>query len=141
MHVLMSSAATVWLAFLSLRQDIYASMHYQVPMCMSQKESGIICKSCQNAIPHKDASVRSQMECAMHRLAVPNCFPLLTPHSVYLLFFLSTGLCKKACSGPVLRSIQRFGRLGRRSNGPQPKVNSPGGSRARLKSKDSRFGI
>ena len=35
--------------------------------------------------------------------------------------------CKKGCSGPVLRSIQRFGRLGRRSGAP-PNFGSGGGS-------------
>ena len=35
--------------------------------------------------------------------------------------------CKKGCSGPVLRSIQRFGRLGRRSGAP-PNFGGGGGS-------------
>lgn len=34
-------------------------------------------------------------------------------------FVVYTGACKKGCEGPVLRTLQRFGALGRRSNGPK----------------------
>ena len=46
------------------------------------------------------------------------------------------GACKKGCQGPVLRTLQRFGALGRRSNGPKGTLAEP--EAVNKKSKDCR---
>ncbi len=46
------------------------------------------------------------------------------------------GACKKGCQGPVLRTLQRFGALGRRSNGPKGTLAEP--EAVSKKSKDCR---
>ena len=42
------------------------------------------------------------------------------------MFCLCTDECSKGCSGPTLKTLQRFGTLGRRSNGPHPVSSSSG---------------
>ncbi|KAL0023934.1 hypothetical protein WJX77_001603 [Trebouxia sp. C0004] len=50
---------------------------------------------------------------------------------------ISRSACKKGCQGPVLRTLQRFGALGRRSNGPKGTSAEP--ETFSKKSKDCRF--
>ncbi|KAL0018720.1 hypothetical protein WJX77_012441 [Trebouxia sp. C0004] len=50
-----------------------------------------------------------------------------TPEQSWLhLFCLCTDECNKGCSGPTLKTLQRFGTFGRRSNGPDPTSLSSG---------------
>lgn len=49
----------------------------------------------------------------------PGILTLISMRTVY------AGACKKGCQGPVLRTLQRFGALGRRSNGPKGTLAEP----------------
>ncbi|KAA6421284.1 MAG: hypothetical protein FRX49_08770 [Trebouxia sp. A1-2] len=56
---------------------------------------------------------------------------------VYQWTVISRSACKKGCQGPVLRTLQRFGALGRRSNGPKGTPAEP--EAVNKKSKDCRY--
>ena len=60
----------------------------------------------------------------------PGILTLISMRTVY------AGDCKKGCQGPVLRTLQRFGALGRRSNGPKGTLAEP--EAVSKKSKDCR---
>ena len=52
---------------------------------------------------------------------------------------LCTDECSKGCSGPTLKTLQRFGTFGRRSNGPHPVSSSSGKADRRAKQAKSVF--
>ncbi|KAL0020222.1 hypothetical protein WJX77_004654 [Trebouxia sp. C0004] len=58
-------------------------------------------------------------------------------HTSFLWTPVTRDECSKGCSGPTLKTLQRFGTFGRRSNGPHPV--SPSSGKAGRKAKQAKY--